>query len=80
MSVSGRIREAYQDSFGDWCYEKGKSKEIRFLKEACEQLDWSRRQSDIYYRELQVLREEVDTLTTTKELLNKKIKEYEDNQ
>ena len=69
MSVSRRIREAYQDSFGDWCYEKGKSKEIKFLKEACEQLDWSKR---IYYRDLQVLRKEVDTL-------NKKITKYEDN-
>ena len=60
--VAKRIRKAYQNSLGDWCYEKGKSREVKFLKEACEQLDWSSRQSDVYWKQLNEARNRVEEL------------------
>lgn len=35
-SVEERIREHYQASSGEWLIEKGKIKEAKLLKEACE--------------------------------------------
>jgi len=60
--VAKRIRKAYQSSSGDWCYEKGKSREVKFLKEACEQLDWSSRKSNIYWTQLNKARNRIEEL------------------
>ena len=70
--ISSRIRKAYQDSSGDWCYEKGKSKEIKFLKEACEHLDWQKRMKNSYYQKYK------EALAKANKL-HEKLEEYEDS-
>ena len=37
-AVSAKIRKVYGAEFGDWCYEKGKKREVMLLKEACDLL------------------------------------------
>lgn len=53
-AIELRIREHYVSENGEWLVEKGKVKEARLLKEACESIERLRRQSaadsNNYYR------------------------------
>jgi hypothetical protein len=52
--IEARIREHYVADNGEWLVEKGKVKEARLLKEACEAIEKLRRQytssENNYYR------------------------------
>lgn len=43
-SIEARIREHYVADSGEWLVEKGKVKEAKLLKEACEAIELLRRQ------------------------------------
>lgn len=64
-AVSAKIRKVYGAEFGDWCYEKGKKREVMLLKEACEQIDYTSRMNDQYFLELKELRQKVRNLEHT---------------
>jgi hypothetical protein len=53
-SIETRIREHYVSESGEWLVEKGKVKEAKLLKEACETIERLRRQyaqsEQNYYR------------------------------
>jgi hypothetical protein len=44
--IEHRIREHYVSENGEWLVEKGKVKEARLLKEACETIEQLRRAKD----------------------------------
>jgi hypothetical protein len=52
--IETRIRQHYQADSGEWLVEKGKVKEAKLLKEACETIEKLRRQysasENNYYR------------------------------
>ena len=60
-AIELRIREHYVAETGEWLVEKGKVKEARLLKEACETIERLRRQNasadNNYYRLLKTTSE-----------------------
>jgi hypothetical protein len=64
--IEARIREHYVSENGEWLVEKGKVKEARLLKEACETIEQLRRQYENsernYYRLMQTKNQEMNTI------------------
>jgi chaperonin cofactor prefoldin len=81
-SIESRIREYYVSESGEWLVEKGKVKEAKLLKEACETIEWLRRQNNLQWQQAQEagrkLREREDAITAREKTVEQSEKSLRD--
>lgn len=81
-SIEARIREHYVSDNGEWLVEKGKVKEARLLKEACETIERLRRQyassENNYFRLMRDTAEKERTLSEREKQIAEREARFED--
>lgn len=81
-SIESRIREYYVSESGEWLVEKGKVKEAKLLKEACETIEWLRKQNNLQWQQAQEagrkLREREDAIAAREKTVEQSEKSLRD--
>lgn len=79
--IEARIREHYVSDNGEWLVEKGKVKEARLLKEACESIERLRREVAVsernYYRMLRSTNDKERDLAEREKLVEERETRFE---
>jgi hypothetical protein len=80
-TIEARIREHYVSDNGEWLVEKGKVKEARLLKEACETIERLRREIAVsernYYRMLRSTNDKEHNLAEREKLVEERETKFE---